>query len=290
MIGYWLVMGILACALVAVAVAVAASRGAPHHSLLVAPDPPGPPVAPDRAAPGGVAGSQSSDPPIGDARIWVALGATVPASGSGDGDDPSWVAIVAASLPAPTIVHDLSVPGSTLVEARRDQLPTALALAPDLITVWFAASDLLQEIRLGSHERDLDALLAACAAPGREVVVANVPELPGTTVPVDGDDDDPSAVVSRWNAAVARTAAAHGATLADLHGGNLVLSPSDVAIGEIRLSRRGQRALADCVRPAVVAALARLGPVAERRATPANESTTHASRREDPSISRSPSP
>ena len=78
----------------------------------------------------------SSPTPVPAAFRYVAIGASDTVGvGSSDPANGSWPARVAARLPAPTSYTNLGVSGSIASQAVREQLPTALSLKPQLVTV-----------------------------------------------------------------------------------------------------------------------------------------------------------
>src|SRR5579884_2432816 len=104
-------MGMLACSVVAVVVAYAAERDNDDTPLPAPSEPPQPAARRD--------------------LVWAAMGAS---DGTGDGtphpERDNWVAQLAATLPPDVAVYNFAVSGSTLGEARVEQLPAILASHP----------------------------------------------------------------------------------------------------------------------------------------------------------------
>jgi lysophospholipase L1-like esterase len=110
--------------------------------------------------------------------------------------------------------------------ARVDEINGAVARylrsrpAPDVVTVWSGANDLVGGDDADRFEATFGALLAQLARGTRaRVVVANLPRL--TRLPVFRGQPIPTVTDARidaFNAAIARQARAHGASLVDLSG------------------------------------------------------------------------
>ena len=156
--------------------------------------------------------------------VYVALGAS-DTVGAGT-DDPSregWVAVLHGYLPPGTELVNLGVNGMKLHEAVEQVLPVAVDARPDVVTVWLAVNDFRGGVSLERYTRDLSRLLAALDSAGaRTVLVGNLPDL--VRLPGFGAGEQPGeamgAEVERWNAAIARTVADHGAVLVDIHSGS----------------------------------------------------------------------
>ena len=141
----------------------------------------------------------------------------------------------------------MAVSGSTVAEALAGQVPEAVALSPDVVTVWLNVNDILHGVTPALYEADLTRLVTALRRGGAtKVLVANTPPLddlpayraclPGATAtatqraacPVSGAlagavpaPATLNAVADAYNAAIARVAAATGAVLVDLHAAGL---------------------------------------------------------------------
>ena len=231
MIGYWIVVAMVVVALIAVLVGAAAEPAGPL------------PARPGRAAGRGI--------------VWVALGAS---DATGDGTPhpaaDNWVSRLRSDLPADLEVVNLGVSGSTLAEARRDQLPRALAAAPDVVTCWLVVNDLARGIPLAAYERELAALLSELALAGCRVVLGNVPDL--SRVPALAGSPEHAAVLrlsaEHWNAAIARIAAAYRAEVVDLF--DEPPTGADFGPDGFHPSPAGHARLAARFRPAVERAIA----------------------------------
>jgi acyl-CoA thioesterase I len=149
---------------------------------------------------------------------YVAIGASDAVGvGTTRPETEGWVPHFAASLGPNTRVVNLGVSGSTLAQARREQLGPALDAQPDVVTVWLAVNDLNARVPLESYSADLDQLLAALEQTHARVLVGNVPDLTPLGAYAGVAPDDLRAEVDRWNQAIAAICARHQAQLVDLH-------------------------------------------------------------------------
>lgn len=212
MIGYWLVLALVACALAAV---VAASV------------------------------DDARSPSSGRRSVVAILGAS-DALGEGTPDPArdGWVGRLAVGLPRDVVIRNLAVGGSSLAAARRDQLPAVLSAAPDVAVCWLVVNDLITGVDLTSYERDLDAVLAELAGAGSAVIVGNVPDL-GRLPFLAGSSqkaEEARRAAIRWNAAIGRGATARGAHLVDLFDESI--APTDFGPDGFHPSPAGHAKLA----------------------------------------------
>lgn len=121
---------------------------------------------------------------------------------------------------------------------------------------WLFVNDLVTGVDLLAYERDLDALLSALARSGSAVVLGNVPDLGRFPFlagnPEEADEARRAAI--RWNAAIARVAAALGARLVDLFAE--LLAPANFGSDGFHPSPAGHAKLAARFLPPVRRALA----------------------------------
>ncbi len=221
--------------------------------------------------------------------VYVAVGASETA-GFG-ADEPlrdSWPRVLyRTSLPTSAVFVNMGIPGATVAQALRDELPQALTVRPALATVWLNVNDIVAGVPAADFERDLDTLVRGLRANGAtRVLVANVPpldELPaylacrsGTASPANtasrgacGDGvslPGPAALnqtVDSYNAATARVAAQEGASVVDLHALGLAARQSGSAASLV--SKDGfhpSTAGHEAVAKAFADALAQGGPIA----------------------------
>jgi lysophospholipase L1-like esterase len=193
MIGYWIAMAITSCAVVAVIVATS-DRGPARRD--------DPPVA------------QPSRP----IKV-AALGASdLTGEGTRDPERENWVAQLAVQLPADVSVHSFGVGGSWLSAAYEAQVPSAIAIDPDIVIGWLIVNDLTQGESLDAYLGTLERVLAEVARPGRAVLLGNAPqlwELPAFA----GDPEDIDELrreVETWNTALVQVATRYRVTIVDL--------------------------------------------------------------------------
>jgi len=147
---------------------------------------------------------------------YVAIGASDTVGvGANNPESESWPAVLARKLPPGSRLLNLGVSGSLLHQALDQQVPVAVDVDPDLVTVWLSVNDYTGRVRLEQYETDLDALLGALrAASDAVILVGNVPDLSALPIASRLDLRD----VDRWNATIDAVSARHGATVVDLHG------------------------------------------------------------------------
>ncbi len=173
---------------------------------------------------------------FGDPTVYVAVGASETiGTGSDLPERDAWPHVLArTALPPSTTVVNLGIPGATVATALREELPRALELEPDLVTVWLNVNDIVCGVTPAHFERDLGALVGALCRSGRSrVLLANVPPLDRLPTylayAASRPEHGPEAlntVVAAYNAATARIAAREGAVVVDLHAVGLAARQS----------------------------------------------------------------
>lgn len=172
--------------------------------------------------------------PTPDPRVYVAVGASETVGVGADDPRDAWPQVLHdASLPEATLVN-VGVPGATVQDALRSQLPRALAAGPDVVTVWLVVNDIVGGVPVAAYESRLRRLVRALRRGGRtEVLVGNAPAvwrlpayracLPGSDgrevpclVPLVPAESEVKATVAAFNGATRRVARSEGATLVDL--------------------------------------------------------------------------
>jgi len=170
-------------------------------------------VAPARQAAPHIAGVAAPG------RTLVVMGASdAYGVGSYDLDRQNWPTRLAEDLPQPVHLVNLGIPGATLAQAQQEELPIAIAQRPQILVLWLAVNDIIDDVPLTTYSAELRATLAAIKAesPGTRVFVGNVPDL--SRLPYF-DLRDPMtlrAEVGQWNVAIAQVCGEEGATLADI--------------------------------------------------------------------------
>lgn len=140
------------------------------------------------------------------------------------------------AMPPGTVFVNLGIPGATVAQALAIELPQALGLEPDVVTVWLNVNDILAGVPAAEFERDLGALVRGLRRGGAtRVLLANAPPLdrlpaylacrpdpPATAPECRREEFLPApevvnAMVDEYNAATLRVAGEAGAELVDLH-------------------------------------------------------------------------
>jgi acyl-CoA thioesterase-1 len=220
---------------------------------------------------GGGARPAAQVPATGDgpAIVDVAVGASeTVGAGTEDRLRSAWPQVLyTTALPRGAVFYNFGIPVATVAEAIGSELPEALAVHPDLVTVWLNVNDLLAGVTPTTYEAQLDDLVHALRRGGHtRVLVANTPWLdqlpaylacrpdaPLTAPPCALPSDAaiaPAALdmlVDRYNVAVSQVAVREGAELVDLHGFGEVplLHPEYVSQDGFHPSEAGHIAIAE---------------------------------------------
>ena len=174
--------------------------------------------------------------PAGAPIRYVAIGASESVGyGAENPATQAWPQVFYRSaLPRASVFVDLGIPGATVAEARARELPEAVALSPQLVTVWLNANDLIHGVPLPRYQAELTDLLTRLRQAGaRWILVANTPPLarlpvyqacrPYAPDPQGGCDtsvrlprSEVDRAVASYNQAISEAAAAADATVVDL--------------------------------------------------------------------------
>lgn len=185
--GYWVVMAIVAIAVVTVLIAVGSEPETREQ--------------PKRAA--------------GGRPIWLAMGSNgVAPPGHGESMPRHWVDLVRQSIGEGVIVYDFTRPGCTAEEAQREELAAGVAVTPDVVSMLLGPDDFRDAENLGAFERRLWYILTTLRDAGSVPVVASLPDL--SSLPSLAGEEDQAALVEElqtWNVALARLVTAAGGEL-----------------------------------------------------------------------------
>ena len=181
---------------------------------------------------------------------YVAIGASDTVGvGSSDPANGSWPARVAARLPAPASYTNLGVSGSIASQAVREQLPTALSLKPQLVTIWLAVNDLNASVTAADYGTALRAVVGPLVqSTDARIFVGSVPDL--RTVPAYAGQDQAAllARINAYNAAIATIAASFKdrVVVVDLFAGSAALTSTiTVSADGFHPSDDGYKLIAD---------------------------------------------
>ena len=158
---------------------------------------------------------------------YVAIGASDTVGvGAADPRSGSWPARVAARLPAGTDYVNLGVSGSLASQAAREQLPAALGLRPQIVTIWLAVNDLNASVPASDYAAALRSVVAPLvSATAARIFVGDVPDLRSVPAYAGADQSALLARISAYNAAIAAVGASFGGRVAvvDLFTGSAPL-------------------------------------------------------------------
>nr|BBH93710.1 lysophospholipase [Thermogemmatispora argillosa] len=182
--------------------------------------------------------------------VYVAIGASDSFGfGTADPYADNWPIDLAHKLGPSVHLVNLGIPGIHVHQALRLELPVALDVHPDIVTIWLAVNDLADRVPVTAYARDLDLLLTRlqAGAPRARVAIANVPDL--TLLPHfrSFDQDWLREQIQQYNAAIADKVRKHHMILVDLSQQryNLARHPEYVSEDGLHPSAIGYVALAD---------------------------------------------
>ncbi|MFY2859891.1 SGNH/GDSL hydrolase family protein [Mycobacterium sp. THU-M104] len=173
---------------------------------------------------------------------YVAMGDSQ-TEGLWDGDDAAGLlgfadrlAVMIDALHPGLLYANLAIRGTRIADVLAEQLPQALAMRPDLITVCAGMNDVIQPGRsFGRALGDLDRLHAALAGSGATVVTTTFPNV-AQFLPLGGLV---STRLTRINEAISDAARRYGFRLVDLYNAASMRDADTWAIDRVHASTRG---------------------------------------------------
>jgi lysophospholipase L1-like esterase len=192
--------------------------------------------------------------------VYAALGASDTVGvGADDPTREGWAPRVHAALPRGTQFLNLGISGATLQDVLVQQLPPAVDAQPRLVTIWGGVNDLRAGVDVQTFQRQLDEVLtqldqsSAADVNSPTVAVLNIPDLRSLPVFARVDQAALNAEVLVWNAAIADSAAQHGAVLVDLYARwpELALHPEYISGDGFHPSSAGYERIAALVLDAI---------------------------------------
>lgn len=211
---------------------------------------------PARSRQSGSAGASAQPAALPPQRSYVALGAS-DAFGIGT-DDPktqAWPIALAHLLGKDIHLVDLGIPGATVAQAIRDELPVALDVQPAIVTIWLAVNDFDANVPLPTYERQLSRLITALAAGTHaRIFVGNMPDL--TLIPYFASRNHQQLLsqVQAWNAGIATVCKSTGASLVSIFAGwrELAEHPEYISGDGFHPSATGAERLAEIFAAAIL--------------------------------------
>lgn len=202
--------------------------------------------------------------PVGDPVTYVAIGGAETLGANAEHPiAEAWPQVVfRTALPPQTVFVSLARSGATAAQAGSDQLPLALRLDPDVVTVWLNLDDLAAGVTADDYETALSALVRSLRQGGvARVLVANVPPidlLPGYPPGLAAAVSLPESI-DAYNAAIDRVVRAEGAELVDLHAAGLQAAADGVAADQVaedglHPNAKGHAAIAEVFAQVIAAA------------------------------------
>ncbi|QBD79395.1 hypothetical protein EPA93_26770 [Ktedonosporobacter rubrisoli] len=168
------------------------------------------------------------------ALTYVAMGASDAVGvGSDDPQTQGYVYLLAQRLPAGSQLVNLGISDIRLHAALQQELPTAIAKKPELITIWLVVNDYIAGITYEHYMKDLNTLLQQLRQQTHaRIVMANLPDL--TRLPTIKRQLNAQqrvkaiAEIKHWNAGIQDMAARYAVTIIDLFAeGSLITAHPD---------------------------------------------------------------
>jgi lysophospholipase L1-like esterase len=153
-------------------------------------------------------------------QLYVAIGASDTfGQGTDDPKTESWPADLTNLLGHDTRMVNLGIPGLDAHQALSIELPVALDAHPNLVTVWLAVNDLVDQVPINSYQQDLGQLLGKLrsALPQARIVVANVPDLSYLPRFQHSNHQQLEAQIKAYNTVIATLVARYQVQLVDLY-------------------------------------------------------------------------
>src|SRR2546427_3586870 len=140
--------------------------------------------------------------------VYVALGASDAVGiGSNQPGSQGYVPLIAAHLVKGSHAINLGISGIRLHRALMQELPLALTISPDLITIWLVANDFVGGVPYDDYMRDLNTLLQQLHMNTHAlIVIANLPDL--TRLPIFTNQTSAQRTrmllaIQHWNSGIA---------------------------------------------------------------------------------------
>lgn len=179
---------------------------------------------------------------------YVAIGASDAFGvGASDPTTQSWPAYIDQSLPPDVRFINLGIPGVTIHQALAQELPVALSVHPNLVTIWLGVNDLQAAVPLAQYQHDLDSLLTALATNTHaQVAVGNLPDLTLLPAFIDQDPTTLTKTIAAWNQVIASEVRQHHDLFVDLYQSSAALAqhPEDISSDGLHPTEAGYQLIA----------------------------------------------
>lgn len=195
--------------------------------------------------------------------LYVAIGASDTFGvGADDPQTQSWPADLATHMGPGVRLINLGIPSELLHDALTVEVPVALDSHPNVITVWLAVNDIIDNVPLASYTHDLDTLLTRLqtGAPQAKIAIANVPDLAFLPYFSNQDPTVLTAKVTAFNTAISAISARHHVILVDIyqHLKELSTHPEYVSGDGLHPSTLGYERIAELFYQALQSAINRV--------------------------------
>jgi lysophospholipase L1-like esterase len=166
-----------------------------------------------------------------DGLLYVALGDSTVSGAGASRVEHNFVSRLAARLGreyGQARAKNMGVPSATAVEVALRQVPEAIYLAPQLVTVTVGPNDVLDEVPIETFERNVQFILERLRQETRALIVVNlIPDFVRTPkFRVAPNATAMAEQIRRFNEVLVRQAGEQGAVLVDLYGPSQAALPA----------------------------------------------------------------
>ena len=154
--------------------------------------------------------------------LYVALGDSTVEGVGASGPDASYVSVLYERLRAvypEARAENLGVAGAESLDVLERQLPRAVAITPDLVTLSVGPNDVTSGVTADDYARNVDRILERLTRETRALVVVNLlPDITLTPLIRRSPQRDAfGRITVQFNEVLAKRARAHGVVVVDLH-------------------------------------------------------------------------